>query len=73
MNLDILMKVLLISMLVVQLIILIQIFITNIIKHKEDKKFWKRMADEQDAMIKSFKSCDEGVAANDQPETTDQK
>lgn len=59
MDVNIFVKLLLVLALVMQLILLIQLFITNIIRFKEDKKFWKRMAMEQEVAIESFKAIAE--------------
>lgn len=59
MDINIFVKSLLVLTLVIQLILLIQLFIINIIRFRENKKFWKRMAMEQEVVIASFKAIAE--------------
>lgn len=46
----------LLILLVMQLILVVELLVSSIKRHKEDKKFWERVAQEQETIIARYKA-----------------
>lgn len=73
MNINQIVQSTLLVLLAIQLILVVELLVNSIKRHKEDKKFWERMAQEQEMVIaryKAEKEYYERKLASETPENT---